>query len=98
MAIHGRFYTVVVPLQDEAALILGAPILGTDLVNTGDIVTVYDPDARNLGSSSALLHTLANLVFKDLQGHKSRSIAESCPWCRHRCMLFCDACLTHEMW
>ncbi|BDA47123.1 hypothetical protein COCOBI_09-5780 [Coccomyxa sp. Obi] len=54
VAIHGRFYTVVVPLQDEAALILGAPILGTDLVNTGDIITVYDPNARNLGSTTVV--------------------------------------------
>ncbi|CAL8469522.1 g9063 [Coccomyxa elongata] len=54
IAIHGRFYTVVVPLQDEAALILGAPILNDGLINTGDIVTVYDPNARNLGSTTVV--------------------------------------------
>ncbi|KAK9907981.1 hypothetical protein WJX75_000985 [Coccomyxa subellipsoidea] len=54
VAIHGRFFTVAQVNQDEASLILGAPILNTGELNAGDVIAVYTPDARRLGSSGVI--------------------------------------------
>lgn len=45
-------YTVAAVLQSQNTITLGAPIIGTGELNTGDTINVYNPDGRLLGTAT----------------------------------------------
>ena len=60
MAIHGRMYTVAAFNAAANSIIAGSGIISPAELNKGDLISVYDPTGRLLGSTYVVSVTSVN--------------------------------------